>query len=89
MAAVSRKPPSKFLAALQTESVELRKISEDFRPLGGKFNIVSFYEEHANPLLGKVVSCTFSCLFAFLASCMLGPLVFFYCHVTSWLGDKC
>jgi hypothetical protein len=26
---------------------------------------VSFYEEHANPLLGKVVSCSFSCLFAF------------------------
>lgn len=56
VSAVSHKPSSKFLAALQTESADLCKISEDFRPLAGKFNIVSFYEEHAHRLLGKVVS---------------------------------
>jgi hypothetical protein len=63
---VSHKPQSKFLAALQSESVELLKISEDFRPLAGRFNIVSFYEEHAHRLLGKVVS-NFFLLVSFLA----------------------
>jgi hypothetical protein len=88
-AAVSRRPPSKFLAALQTESVELLKISEDFRPLGGKFNIVSFYEEHAHPLLGKVVSCFFLIVsfsrFVYAWSFCL----FLLLYVTGWLGDKC
>ncbi|KAK3295430.1 Alpha/Beta hydrolase protein [Chaetomium fimeti] len=55
LSAASRKPPSKFLEALKNDSVELRKISEDFRPFGGRFNIVSFYEEHAHRLLGRVV----------------------------------
>ncbi|KAH6636029.1 Alpha/Beta hydrolase protein [Chaetomium tenue] len=55
LATATHKPPSKFLEALKTDSVELRKISEDFRPLCGGVNIVSFYEEHAHRGLGRVV----------------------------------
>jgi len=49
-------PQSKFIKLLETHSAELLKVSEDFRPLATKYAIVSFYEEHVDRILGKLVS---------------------------------
>ncbi|KAK3317792.1 Alpha/Beta hydrolase protein [Cercophora scortea] len=54
-AAATNKPKSEFATTLQTNSEDLMKISEDFRPIAHKYAVASFYEEHAHRLLGTVV----------------------------------
>ncbi|KAK3689559.1 hypothetical protein B0T22DRAFT_514097 [Podospora appendiculata] len=54
-AAATNKPQSEFVTTLQTNSADLMKISEDFRPIAHKYAVASFYEEHAHRLLGTVV----------------------------------
>ncbi|KAI1150647.1 Alpha/Beta hydrolase protein [Nemania diffusa] len=48
-------PNRGFFHLLQTNSEELYKITEDFRPLSANYAIVSFYEEYPYPTLGKVI----------------------------------
>ncbi|RWA12051.1 hypothetical protein EKO27_g3080 [Xylaria grammica] len=46
---------SAFLRTLERNSEDLYKISEDFRPISANYAIVSFYEEYAYNILGKVI----------------------------------
>jgi hypothetical protein len=48
-------PRSRFVEILQTNSADLLKISEDFIPLAHKYAIVSYYEQHVDPMLKAVV----------------------------------
>ncbi|KAK4140980.1 Alpha/Beta hydrolase protein [Dichotomopilus funicola] len=52
---MSLRPSSGFLNALQTDSETLLSVSEDFLPLAGSVQLVSFWEEHTHPVLGKPV----------------------------------
>ncbi|GAW21409.1 hypothetical protein ANO14919_109280 [Xylariales sp. No.14919] len=53
--AVFRTGQSAFLRTLERNSEDLYKISEDFRPISTNYAIVSFYEEYAYNILGKVI----------------------------------
>ncbi|KAI0193668.1 Alpha/Beta hydrolase protein [Xylaria flabelliformis] len=53
--AVFRTSKSKFLEILVRNSEDLYEITEDFRPIAANYAIVSFYEEYAYNILGKVI----------------------------------
>ncbi|KAF2968642.1 hypothetical protein GQX73_g4898 [Xylaria multiplex] len=53
--AVLRTSRSAFVKILEKNSEGLYKISEDFRPMAANYAIVSFYEEYAFNILGKVI----------------------------------
>ncbi|KAI0555984.1 Alpha/Beta hydrolase protein [Xylaria curta] len=53
--AVLRTSKSEFLKILVRNSEDLYEITEDFRPIAADYAIVSFYEEYAYNILGKVI----------------------------------
>ncbi|KAJ8130022.1 hypothetical protein O1611_g3609 [Lasiodiplodia mahajangana] len=53
--AVLRHPPARQLKLLQTHSEGLYRINEDFLPIAPQYAIVSFYEEYAYKIWGKVI----------------------------------
>ncbi|KAI1747836.1 Alpha/Beta hydrolase protein [Xylaria castorea] len=53
--AVLRTSQSEFLKVLARNSEDLYEITEDFRPIAANYAIVSFYEEYAYNVLGKVI----------------------------------
>ncbi|KAL8354938.1 hypothetical protein RB601_000633 [Gaeumannomyces tritici] len=53
--AVTARPESKLLHALESNSTDLYKVSTDFRPLASRYAITSFYESNEHPVLRKMV----------------------------------
>ncbi|KAL8387008.1 hypothetical protein RB595_010227 [Gaeumannomyces hyphopodioides] len=53
--AVTARPESRLIHALESRSTDLWKISTDFRPLASRYAITSFYESNEHPVLRKLV----------------------------------
>lgn len=51
----TRTPNPAFVQTLQANSGELLKVSQDFQSLAKEYAIVSFYEEHVDRVLGRLV----------------------------------
>ena len=53
--AAARTPNPAFVRTLQANSADLLKVSQDFQSLAKEYAVVSFYEEHINRVLGRLV----------------------------------